>query len=97
MPPPEPRSRTVSPSRSSATAVGLPQPRLARTAASGSDCAFIAGIEGVAPFADTAGSAARLRCRLARSARRSPGRGRVPVANFVVDARGFGHRARTSS
>ena len=28
MPPPEPRSSTVSPSRSSATAVGLPQPRL---------------------------------------------------------------------
>ena len=36
IPPPEPRSRTRSPGRSSATAVGLPQPRLARTAASGS-------------------------------------------------------------
>ena len=35
MPPPEPRSRTVSPSRSSATATGLPQPRDARSAASG--------------------------------------------------------------
>ena len=36
MPPPDPRSRTRSPSWSSATAIGLPQPRLARTAASGS-------------------------------------------------------------
>ena len=35
MPPPEPRSSTVSPGRRSATATGLPQPRLARTAASG--------------------------------------------------------------
>jgi hypothetical protein len=34
MPPPEPRSSTISPS--SATAVGLPQPRLASSAASGS-------------------------------------------------------------
>ena len=33
MPPPEPRSRTPSPARSSATAVGFPQPRLASTAA----------------------------------------------------------------
>jgi hypothetical protein len=32
MQPPDPRSRTVSPGRSSATATGLPQPRLARTA-----------------------------------------------------------------
>ena len=36
MPPPDPRSRTRSPSRRSATAVGLPQPSEARTAASGS-------------------------------------------------------------
>src|SRR5215212_6048348 len=36
MPPPEPRSKTVSPWCSSATAVGLPQPRLASTALSGS-------------------------------------------------------------
>src|SRR5919201_5584018 len=36
MPPPDPRSSTTSPARRSATAVGLPQPRLARTAASGS-------------------------------------------------------------
>ena len=35
MPPPEPRSSTVSPSRRSATAVGFPQPSDARTAASG--------------------------------------------------------------
>ena len=35
MPPPDPRSRTVSPGRSSATAVGTPQPRDASTAASG--------------------------------------------------------------
>src|SRR5215472_5902543 len=35
MPPPEPRSRTRSPSFRSATASGLPQPRLARTASSG--------------------------------------------------------------
>src|SRR5437867_4026365 len=35
MPPPEPRSRTVSPSRSSARAVGLPQPSDASTACSG--------------------------------------------------------------
>src|SRR5450755_1926734 len=35
MPPPEPRSRTVSPSRRPATAIGLPQPRLADTASSG--------------------------------------------------------------
>ena len=35
MPPPEPRSRTRSPSWRSATAIGLPQPRLASTAASG--------------------------------------------------------------
>ena len=36
MPPPDPRSRTRSPGRRSATAVGLPQPSEARTAASGS-------------------------------------------------------------
>ena len=36
MPPPEPRSNTTSPSCKSATAVGLPQPRLARTASAGS-------------------------------------------------------------
>src|SRR5215469_5104111 len=36
MPPPEPRSSTRSPSCRSATAIGLPQPRLARTASSGS-------------------------------------------------------------
>ncbi len=36
MPPPEPRSRTVSPARNSATAIGLPHPRLAATAAAGS-------------------------------------------------------------
>src|SRR5256714_8333075 len=36
IPPPEPRSSTVSPSRSSATAVGLPHPRLARVAVPGS-------------------------------------------------------------
>ena len=36
MPPPEPKSSTVSPSCSSATAVGLPQPRLASSAVSGS-------------------------------------------------------------
>ncbi len=36
IPPPEPRSSTVSPSCNSATAVGLPHPRLASTAASGS-------------------------------------------------------------
>src|SRR5579871_3455571 len=35
MPPPEPRSRTVSPGLSSASAVGLPQPSEARTACSG--------------------------------------------------------------
>src|SRR5581483_5791017 len=35
MPPPEPRSRTVSPGFNSAKAVGLPQPREARTACSG--------------------------------------------------------------
>ena len=35
MPPPEPRSRTVSPGRRSATATGFPQPRLAETALSG--------------------------------------------------------------
>ncbi len=36
MPPPEPRSSTVSPSRNSATAVGLPQPSDASVAACGS-------------------------------------------------------------
>src|ERR1035438_4035775 len=36
MPPPEPRSRTTSPGFSSASAVGLPQPREASTAAGGS-------------------------------------------------------------
>jgi len=36
MPPPEPRSSTVSPAFSSASAVGLPQPSDASTAASGS-------------------------------------------------------------
>src|SRR5215217_1442994 len=36
MPPPEPRSSTVSPWCRSATAVGVPQPRLASRAASGS-------------------------------------------------------------
>src|SRR5579864_2789139 len=35
MPPPEPRSRTVSPGRRSASAVGLPQPRDAATASFG--------------------------------------------------------------
>ena len=35
MPPPDPRSRTVSPSWRSATAIGLPHPRLASTADSG--------------------------------------------------------------
>src|SRR5450432_1364848 len=36
MPPPEPRSSTRSPARNSATASGLPQPRLAVTASAGS-------------------------------------------------------------
>src|SRR6516225_7784549 len=36
MPPPEPKSRTVSPAFSSARAVGLPQPSDAATAVSGS-------------------------------------------------------------
>src|ERR1700722_14818379 len=36
MPPPDPRSNTVSPGFSSASAVGFPQPRDASTAASGS-------------------------------------------------------------
>src|SRR5437764_14959627 len=36
MPPPEPRSSTVSPAASAARAVGLPQPRDASTACSGS-------------------------------------------------------------
>ena len=36
MPPPEPRSSTTSPARSSASAVGLPQPREAATASAGS-------------------------------------------------------------
>src|SRR4051812_17983929 len=35
MPPPAPRSRTVSPSRSAASAVGLPQPSDARSASTG--------------------------------------------------------------
>src|SRR6266508_240469 len=35
MPPPEPRSRTTSPGRSSASAVGLPQPRDAASASAG--------------------------------------------------------------
>src|ERR1035441_5906446 len=35
MPPPEPRSRTISPGFNLASAVGLPQPRLASTAVSG--------------------------------------------------------------
>src|SRR5215471_385640 len=37
MPPPEPRSSTVSPDRSSASAVGLPQPSEAATASAGSE------------------------------------------------------------
>ena len=36
MPPPEPRSSTVSPGSSAASAVGLPQPRDAATASAGS-------------------------------------------------------------
>ena len=48
MPPPEPRSRTVSPSRSSATASGLPQPRLAATASSGSAARSSARVEALA-------------------------------------------------
>src|SRR5690348_17616602 len=36
MPPPDPKSRTTSPGFNSASAVGLPQPSEARTAASGS-------------------------------------------------------------
>src|SRR3954467_12105679 len=35
MPPPAPRSRTISPSRSAASAVGLPQPSDARSASTG--------------------------------------------------------------
>src|ERR1700687_1510679 len=35
MPPPEPRSRTISPAFSWASAVGLPQPREAKSASSG--------------------------------------------------------------
>src|SRR5579885_2625462 len=35
MPPPDPRSRTISPGRSSASAVGLPQPKDALNASSG--------------------------------------------------------------
>src|SRR5215831_15294915 len=37
IPPPDPRSSTVSPARSSASAVGLPQPREAATASAGSE------------------------------------------------------------
>src|SRR5438034_657469 len=42
MPPPEPRSSTVSPARSSARAVGLPQPREASTACAGSPAVWAA-------------------------------------------------------
>src|SRR5688500_3372273 len=42
IPPPEPRSSTTSPGCSSASAVGLPQPSDASTAASGSDAASVA-------------------------------------------------------
>src|SRR5437762_1231668 len=42
IPPPEPRSSTVSPGASSASAVGLPQPRDAATAAFGSAAVSLA-------------------------------------------------------
>ena len=82
MPPPEPRSSTRSPSRSSATAVGLPQPREASTAASGSSCfsrravqlgadALLAAACGVAGRHDLAS------------------RGGVALADLLVDG-GFG-------
>ena len=48
MPPPEPRSSTVSPSWRSATAVGLPQPRLAVVAAPGSAAALLGVVERLA-------------------------------------------------
>ena len=48
MPPPEPRSSTVSPSCISATATGFPQPRLAATALSGSAGALAGCVETLA-------------------------------------------------
>src|SRR5262245_47532833 len=42
IPPPEPRSSTVSPARSSASAVGLPHPREAATALTGSSAVSVA-------------------------------------------------------
>ena len=84
MPPPEPRSRTRSPGRRSATAVGLPQPSDARTAASGS----------------SARSRAQYRparsSRVAATGRRPGGRGqrgrRIALPDGLVDAISVGHR-----
>ena len=64
MPPPEPRSSTVSPSRRSISAVGLPQPSEASTASSGNPATSFGGVEiiahGIATArAATAASAAR--------------------------------------
>ena len=81
MPPPDPRSRTISPSCSSVSAVGLPQPSDASTASAGSDRSLGLGIEiradGVLRAAAAAGGATRgllsrcdPQCRLA-----------IPLAN----------------
>ena len=51
MPPPEPRSSTVSPSCRSATAVGLPQPSEASAAASGELAALLGVVQRFAELA----------------------------------------------
>ena len=83
MPPPEPRSRTRSPGWRSATAVGLPQPSDARTAASGQLVALEGGVQ---VRADGLGIAAT------RGALRGADRGvGVVLPDGLVDGLG-GHR-----
>ena len=83
MPPPDPRSSTRSPSRSSATAVGLPQPRLARPGGV-RDLGELQ--RGVQAGADRLGVA-----RAAAPGRGLDGRGGVARADLLVD-RLDGHR-----
>ena len=83
IPPPDPRSRTRSPSRRSATAVGLPQPSDARTAASGSSLRSSAEYS-----SEPIGFVPR---STAIAARRPDGGGGVVLADGLVD--GFGRCA----
>src|ERR1700730_16703166 len=86
MPPPQPRSSTVSPGRRSATATGLPQPRLTRTAPSG--MAPTSG-QAAAPKRRAAGGAAAVAVAAAAEAARR-GLARVAVDDHLAPLRGPG-------